>query len=69
MLSLFQALVELLGFEDSAEQVTIGDRTFRVDEVIAEGGYAYVHIAADKDNPASLFALKRITCHCRSTAA
>ena len=66
MLSLFQALVEMLGFEDASEQVTIGERILRVEEVIAEGGYAYVHIAVDKNDASSLFALKRITCHCRS---
>lgn len=65
MLSLFQAIVELLGFEEASEQVRIGEHTLRVEEVIAEGGYAYVHIAVDKDDPSSLFALKRITCHCR----
>ncbi len=64
MLSLLQSLAEMLGFEDAAEQVTIGERTLRVQEVIAEGGYAYVHVAVDR-NDESVFALKRITCHCR----
>ena len=67
MISLFQSLVELFGFEDASDQVTIGERTLRVEEVIAEGGYAYVHVAVDVNDPSSLFALKRITCHCRST--
>ena len=46
-----------------SEVVDIGGLTVRVGKKVAEGGFAFVHVASDASDRSRLFALKKIVCH------
>lgn len=60
---LHSAVGQLTGVLSSGELIEVGGQTVRVGKRVAEGGFAFVHVATAAEDRSRLFALKIITCH------